>query len=480
MVHGGLRYLENREFRLVGAACAERRALRRIAPHVVRSRPFLIPAYRGQRPSRLELEVGMWAYDAVALFRNTRNHRPVSARRMAALEPALRREGLTGGGLFFDCMTDDARLTLLNVLDAEGLGAVPLNYAQVTDIALTDGRMVGARVRDALTGVEVDVRAKVVINAAGPWSDEVSKLADASAPPRLRLTKGVHIVVPRGRVGHVRAVVLRGPTDGRVFFVLPWGDLSLIGTTDTDYSGTPDDVRPEAADVRYLLEAANAYFPAASLAESDVVSAFAGVRPLVRTEAVEPGKVSREHALFVDNRGLVTVVGGKLTTYRRMAREVVSEALACARLPARAPAGKRRALPGGTGNPAQPTQAARAIAVLAKVEEAEADALYWLHGWGAKTVLDQAPASGRKRAVEGLPYVRASVLWAASSEHVVKLEDLLVRRIPVAWQLPDGGAEAAAGLARLVQGTLGWSDWHLEEEVESYKATVARDRQWRV
>lgn len=479
MVHGGLRYLENREFRLVGEACAERRALQRVAPHVVRPRSFLLPAYRGERPSRLEVELGMWVYDAVALFRNTRAHRPVSARRMAALEPALRREGLAGGGLFFDCVTDDARLTLLTLLDAEALGAVPLNYARVTALTGKGGAVEGARVRDEVTGGEVDVRAGVVINAAGPWSDDVSRLADPGAPPRLRLTKGVHIVVPRARIGHVRALVLRVPRDHRVFFVVPWGELSLVGTTDTDYAGAPEGASADAADVRYLLDAVNAYFPGAALAPSDVVSAFAGVRPLVLREGVEPGRVSREHTLFTGTQGLVTVVGGKLTTYRRMARDVVSEAVRHGGLRAGPPAGRRRPLPGGSANPGQPTLAARAIARASSVDEEEADALYWLHGSGAGAVLASAAASGKRRVVPGLPYLRASLAWAAEHEHVVRLEDLLARRVPLSRQLPDGAAGAAPDIARLVQVAMGWGDDDLEEEVAAYREAAARAYRWR-
>lgn len=479
MVHGGLRYLENREFRLVGEACSERRLLQRVAPHVVRPRSFLIPAYKGQRPSRWTVELGMWVYDAVALFRNTRMHRPVSARRMAAMEPSLRREGLTGGGLFFDCVTDDARLTLLNVLDAEALGAVPLNYARVTALPQSGGRVGGATVEDVVAGGQVDVSARVVVNAAGPWSDDISRMADPSVEPRLRLTKGVHIVVPRERVGHLRALVLRTPQDNRVFFVLPWGSHSLVGTTDTDFEGRPGDARPEAEDVRYLLDAVNHHFPAAALSPADVVSAYAGVRPLARTDGVSPGKVSREHTIYTGTPGLVTVVGGKLTTYRRMAVEVVSEAVRAAKLRAAPPAGKKRPLPGGRGNPAQPTNAARALAGELSVSEEEADALYWLHGWGAKAVLVQGPTSGSKTAIAGLPYLRASLLWAAGREHAVTLEDIMVRRVPVARQLEDGGAGAAENVSRLVQKAMGWDEKERARQVESYRASAAASYAWR-
>lgn len=479
MVHGGLRYLENWEFGLVHEACSERRILQRIAPHIVRPRSFVVPAYRGAKPSRFEVEAGMWLYDAMATFRNTRMHRPLSAGALSSMEPGVRRQGLAGGGLFFDCVTDDARLTLENILDAEARGAAVLNYAQVTGISVKQGAVAGATVTDVLSGRDVEVKARAIVNASGPWSDDVSRLADPSIKPRLRLTKGVHITLPRAKLNHVRALVLRTPKDQRVFFAVPWGALSLIGTTDTDFPGPPESVRPEAADVKYLLEAVAHCFPDSDVGKDDVVAAYAGLRPLMRKDGVSPSAVSREHSLFVGPRGFVTVVGGKLTTYRRMAAQIVGEAALSAGLGAKRTITHKRSLPGGKASPAQPSAAAAAIGRRWGMPEEEADALYWLHGSRVANVLSEAPAFHRERLHPDLPYLRASVRWAFSHERAERLEDALVRRVPFSVRLKDGGLSVAAEAAKLVAGVADWDQAAREEQVEAYAKRVAREEEWR-
>lgn len=479
MVHGGLRYLEQRAFGLVSEACAERRALQRMAPHVVRPRSFVIPAYRGHKPGRWEVEAGMWLYDAVALFRNTRLHRPLGRRALERMEPGLLSQGLAGGGLFFDCVTDDARLTILNVLDAASKGAVCLNYAPVTAVLVEGGRAAGVEVHDLLADGVVQVKARSVVNAAGPWSDEVSRLADGSVQRRIRVTKGVHVVVPRDRLDHVRALVLRSPDDRRVFFVVPWGSLSLVGTTDTDYDGPLEQARAEPTDVRYLLRAIAHYFPKSTLNKSDIVSAYAGLRPLMRQEGVSPSAVTREHALFVGPVGFVTVVGGKLTTYRRMAAQIVEEAARSAGLPIKAANTKRRALPGGDAVPAQPSKAAAAIARKWGVPIDEADTLYWTHGSSVAQVLQDSTPALRGRVHPSLPYLHASVAWAFSSEVAQTLEDALVRRVPLALRLPDGGASVAEEVARVVSPVAGWDRHQVAQHVEDFVKSREVADAWR-
>jgi glycerol-3-phosphate dehydrogenase len=450
-----------------------------MAPHLVRPRSFIIPAYAGRKPGRWKIEAGMWVYDAMALFRNTRVHRPLGARTIAAMEPGLETQRLRGGDLFFDCITDDARLTLLNVLDAQKLGAVAVNYAEATAILVEGGKVRGATVKDRLSGEEVQVAARSVVNASGPWSDQVSKMADPAAKPRVRLTKGVHIVVPRVRLGHVRALVLRTPQDDRVFFVVPWGELSLVGTTDTDFDGSPEEVAPEATDVRYLLRAVNHFFPRALLAPEDVVAAYAGLRPLLRQEGRAPGEVSREHALIVGPPGFVSIIGGKLTTYRRMAEDVVREAALAAGLVLPSMPTHRRRLPGGRASPSQPAAAADAIAARFRVDTDVADGLYWLHGSDVGDVLEEATPYTRQRVHPDLPYLRASVFWAFRQELAVTLEDALVRRVPIALRLRDSGASVVDDLARAVGPAAGWSAREAEEQVEAYRASREKADAWR-
>src|SRR5262249_30851437 len=292
-------------------------------------------------------------------FRQVRRHRMLGRRALEAAEPALRREGLRGGGLYWDYRTDDARLVLETAMAAAREGAAVVAYAQGPAFEKERGRIVGARVIDRLGGDEVRVRTRVVVNAAGPWVDKVTAL-DAPAPPRLALPKGVHVVVPRERIGHSSAIVLRAVADGRVMFVIPWGDHTMVGTTDTDHPGGPD-VPPtvEPADVAYLLETVNHYFPAARLEPRDVVSAFAGLRPLVAAPVgtrPSPSEGSRPEEVLASASGLVSMGGGKLTTYRRVAANVVDRVVTILRAAADTrPFGPSRTgdrpLPGGTARP---------------------------------------------------------------------------------------------------------------------------------
>src|SRR6266576_5200726 len=322
-IHGGIRYLEQGDFRLVLEASRERHVLLNIAPHLVRPLPFLFPVYRGARVPAWKLRVGMWLYDALAGFHNTHRHRWLGRKGVARLEPRLRTKGLQGAALYYDAQADDARLVLATVRSAAQAGALVANYATATSLLKSDGVVRGAAVRDGLDGRPYTVRALVVVNATGPWVDAIRASDDPHAAPLLRLIKGAHVAVPRARIGHTHGVTLTSPLDGRVMFVLPWGDLSYIGTTDTDEVVSPDDVRATGADAVYLLRSVNALFPDARLAPRDVVATWAALRPLLAPEReVSASQVSREHRVVEASSGLITIAGGKLTTYRVMGRDV--------------------------------------------------------------------------------------------------------------------------------------------------------------
>src|SRR5947207_7153987 len=352
LIHGGIRYLEQYAFHLVFEASRERRVLLRIAPHLVRPLPFLFPVYRGARVPAWKLRAGMWLYDLLSAFRNVHWHRWLRAKNVRRVEPGLRDRGLVGAALYYDAQTDDARLVIATVRSAVRAGALAANYVEMTALLKPDGRVRGAAVRDVLTGETASIRANVVVNATGPWSDRVRRLDDPNAAPIMRPTKGAHVIVPRQRLANEHAVTLFSPVDGRVMFALPWGDLSYIGTTDTDADGSPDGLRVTAADVTYLLRSANAAFPDAHLAQSDVLSAWAGLRPLLREDDRNPSQVTREHRVLESPQGLISIVGGKLTTYRVMARDVVDRVAARlhdldGRPRAKRPPTDRQPLPGG-------------------------------------------------------------------------------------------------------------------------------------
>lgn len=471
LIHGGVRYLEHGWLHLVFEASRERRLLLRLAPHLVHPLAFTWPIYRGARVPRWKLTAGLLLYDALALFRNVGTHRSFGAAQALALEPALRPTGLTGGARYWDAQTSDTRLTFANVLDAVRLGAVACAHAPVTALVHDGERVVGATVQDARTSAQVTVRARVVVNAAGPWSDVVRRLDDPRVPAGVRGTKGVHLLVPRARVGNAGALTLIAPQDGRVWFVLPWGDFTILGTTDTFDATPPDEVRATEADVSYLLDAANHHFPAARLTRADVRSAWAGLRPLVASaSAGQPSSASREHELVRAASGLLSITGGKLTTYRAMAAQVVDAAEQALGDGVRRCTTDQRPLPGG--NLASVASEVRAAAATCGDD---AVARHWvaLHGheWRAAQARVAADPSLGERLDATLPYVWADVVHAIEAEGACTVGDVLIRRLSLAFERADQGvALAPAVAARLVQALGG----DAETEVRRYQDEVAR------
>ena len=489
LIHGGLRYLETFDFRLVFEASAERRRLLALAPHLVHPLPFLFPVFRSGPVGRRKLQAGMWLYDLLSLFRNISRHRMLSPTAVAFAEPALRTEGVVGAALYYDASVDDARLTLANARAAHEAGAAVVPHAAVTGFMREGALVVGARVQDRIGGAVKEVRARVVLNATGPWSDEVRRLADPRAKPRPRTTKGVHIMIPRERLPNRNAITFRSPVDGRVMFVLPWGDFSYVGTTDTDYRGSPADVRADAADVAYLLESANSIFPAARLAPADVVSTWAGLRPLLAPEETEGGRsesaTSREHEIWTDRSGLLNIAGGKLTTYRVMAAEAADEAarILRERHGVESSASRTADLP----LPAAPAEAwddfagrVRDDAAALGLDEAVALHLARFYGTEAGEVLAEVrrDRSLGTRLVASLPYLRAEIARAVRHEMTTTLEDLLIRRLHLFYEARDGGLDVAREVAERMAAEpgIGWGTAEVERQVERYRAAVAATR----
>lgn len=484
LVHGGLRYLETYHFPLVWESSAERARLLRLAPHLVRPLPFLFPVYRGGPVGRLKLRAGMWLYDLLAGFRNIRRHRMLSAEEVAREEPALRRDGLRGAALYYDASVDDSRLALAAARAAHQAGAVVVTYAEVTGFLREGGALTGVRLSDRVGSGDLEVRARVVLNATGPWSDLLRRVADPAAQPRMRTTKGAHIMLPRARVGNRNAVTLRSPVDNRVMFVLPWGDFTYVGTTDTDYRGDPRDVQADAADVRYLLDSANAVFPDARLTAADVLSTWAGLRPLLAPRGeVGESATPREHEIWWDAGGLLNIAGGKLTTYRVMAREAVDEVVRGA--PARRHFGP--SLTGSAPLPGAPAGAwdafvagVREAAAGTGVDPADAASLAERHGTDAAAILqlvESDPGLGG-RLLPALPYLWAEVVFAVRCELAVTLEDVMARRTHLLHEAADGGMAAAAAVAARMAAEpgLGWSPAETAAQVEAYRRLVAATR----
>jgi glycerol-3-phosphate dehydrogenase len=474
LVHGGVRYLEHGWLHLVFEASRERRTLLTIAPHLVRPLAFTWPVYRGARVPRWKLGAGLMLYDLLALFRNVANHDRLDAHELAALEPALRTDALTGGARYYDAQTSDTRLTLANALDAEAAGAVVLNHASVCALQHRDGRVVGAEVIDECTGARTSVRARVVVNAAGPWSDAVRRLDDRTVTAGVRGTKGVHLMLDRARVGNRGALTLLSPLDGRVMFILPWGRFTIIGTTDTYDDAPPEHVRAEPEDIAYLLETANHFFPTARLTPADVISSWAGLRPLVASASQgAPSNASREHELVRGASGLLSITGGKLTTYRAMSEEVVDAVeAALSRSPSPSTTASRP-LPGGDFR----DLAAEEAAAGAAIGDAETGA-HWVAAYGTAWREVAALVSARpelaERLAPPLPYRAAEVIYAALHEHAMTVGDVLMRRVPMAFEVADQGASLAPRIAALLGETLQWTPDAQRAAVEAYAIEAAR------
>ena len=483
LIHGGLRYLEQYEFHLVREASRERRVLLKVAPHLVRPLPFVLPAYRGARVPAWRLRAGLWLYDLLAGFRNVGLHRWLGRKATLRLEPGLRDKDLRGAAVYFDAQTDDARLTLATMRAAAQAGALVASHADVTALLKPDGRIRGAAVRDMLSGDEYSVRALVVVNATGPWVDQVRRLEDPAAEPLLRLTRGAHVAVPRQRMGHVRAMTLTSPLDGRVMFILPWGDLSYIGTTDTDDDTSPDDVRASGEDVVYLLRSANWFFPTARLSPRDVVATWAGLRPLLRageTSAVAPSDTSREHRVVESPGGLLTIAGGKLTTYRLMARDVVDRVAARLRaLDGRPRAGRpatdRLPLPGG-----ETADLEGLVKAATERGARESTARYLVGAYGSEAagvlnIVERDRALGQP-IVAGRPELWAEVTHAVEREMALRLSDVLIRRLHLFYTTRDQALSAAGAVADRLAAALDWDATRRDAEVDDYRTQVERSR----
>lgn len=496
LVHGGLRYLEHMEFSLVFEAVSERRILMDIAPHLVNPLGFLFPIFDTSRQGLLTLRAGMWLYDGLSLFRSPKLHRSLTARGVAEEEPLLRTKGLKGAPLYYDCSTDDARLTLESALDAARSGATIATWARCIEIVKSGaGRACGAVVEDQLTGERRTVRAGVVVNATGPWTDQTLELSQALDAPLLRPTKGVHVVVPATRLPVRHAVVCLHPVDGRVLFAIPWGESTYLGTTDTDWTGDPAQVRADADDVRYLIDAANSYFPSQDLTPDDVISTWAGLRPLMRPMAtagakVDESSVSREHQVVVGEDGIITIAGGKLTTFRKMSAEVVDTAVKFLRIgaghPTLSPAHTdREPLPGAIGWPADDDH----DRVAARVVEASAGQLPVLtarlltdtYGMRALEIAREVRHHPDLATplVEGRREIEAQVAFAAREELAVTVTDVLLRRTQLFYHASDQGLSAAPRVGELLADVLGWTDAQRARSVQEYVDEVELSRRWR-
>jgi glycerol-3-phosphate dehydrogenase len=486
LVHGGLRYLELFDFRLVRESLRERETLARLAPQLIHPLPFLMPVYQGGPRSLVKVRLGLRLYDLFTPGKRTPGYGTMDAAQARALEPTLRPEGLLGAGYYFDdLLLSPERLCLENVLSARRAGAHALNYAQGEELRPRPDGGWTARVRDLVAGDVVELHGRVLVNAAGPWVDRVRARAGVEDRGEriLRTTKGAHVLLPRLTE---RAVYL-ATDDDRLVFVIPWREFSLVGTTDTDYTDSPDRVWATKADVQYLLQAARRLLEDPRITVANVAYAYAGVRPLTfdGTAGKRASAVSRQHRVVAEGPGgrFLSITGTKLTCFRSLAEQ----------------AGATVARLLGRGGPSDTARTALdgedeeigALEVRAMLDVTEAvrssgleleqvEMLVATYGRRARAVLDAARRlpGGTERLCKNAPEIAAQLHWAVEGELAVSLQDVLFRRTGIGTG-PCLGLDCAPAIAQRMGALLGWSPRRIEAELEAYEGAVRQGLRFR-
>lgn len=471
LVHGGLRYLEQREFGLMREACIERDLLRRLAPHLVEPIPFVLPV--SHRSTRAKFGVGLWAYDALASFRNLKIHRHLDGDEVSALVPLLPPGKVRGGYVFYDCKTDDVRLVMENLVQACRYGATVVNYAVVRDLA-GSGDVCVAGVEDSITGTTFEIHAKRIVSATGVWADRVEEMARHGAEPRLRPSKGVHLVFKKDALPMATsAAFIPDAQRRRMLFVIPWLDSVLVGTTDTPHEGTLDHPVVEEEDRRYCLDAVNAIFKL-DLTDADISGAYAGLRPLIAGKRDVTADLSRRHAVYDIAPGIIGITGGKMTTYRRMAGDATDRVAEELAVTARS---KTRWIRLGSRKvPPLRVAVDRRCRRLGISDESAAN-LVRCFGDRALEVLDVAESTGlTEPIVPGHPPIAAEVEYVARHEMAATLSDVLARRTRLALTDRAAGIGQDSLAAALIAEHHGWSTVETVRQVVSHRSEIEHER----
>lgn len=453
LVHGGLRYLKEGKLRLTRDAVREREQLLLDGPGLIEPIDFLLATYDGEHPGRLIYSAGLTIYDLLAL---QWSHRYYSAQEFNLMAGQLTQEGLEGGFRYGDAQTDDARLVLRVIREAVSAGATAINYMRAEELVVdSDGNVQGVRLYDQVGDRRIDVKAKVTINASGAWADRLRTHPDPEE--KIRPLRGSHLIFPAWRLPAAQAVTFLHPLDRRPVFIIPWEEVTLVGTTDADHN-TPLDEEPciTGQEVAYLMAAVDARYPSLSVTLDDVISAYTGVRPVIGSGKEKPSDESRDHVIWNED-GLITVTGGKLTTFRLIAEDVLDEV--------------RKQI---TDLPQFDIDAP----ILDPVDTLDLDndylstdtirRLQGRYGAEAGSLLEAAQA-GELKKIPQTNTLWAELRWAARSEGVIHLDDLLLRRVRLGLVVENGGAAHMKRIRAICQAELGWDDSRWENEEEAYK-----------
>lgn len=454
LVHGGFRYLYNRQYGVTYESVRERERLLKEAPNLVEPLPFTIPNYREYDFPSWLLHAGVVIYD---LMGSKWDHQQLESKAVLSEFPGLKEKGLIKGFRYKDAVLDDSRLVLRVIQEGVNKGGTALNYTKAERLLRTiNGKVHGVQISDQSrkNGGTVEVKARVVINATGPWTDSLR--SDLEVPERMRKLRGSHLVFDRQRFPASEALTLFHPDDGRAMFVIPWEGTTMVGTTDMDHDPQLEKKYDEPfcsqEEIAYMLKAVNFLFPNLEIGNEDIISTFSGLRPIISGGAASPSKESRRHEVW-NEHGLVTITGGKLTTFRLMAMQTIREA-------------------GIKKRPPSDLQIIENIKI-SRPEKMEKENFDYLCGrYGSRTgLLLQAAEDGELERINGLPNIWAEISFAARSEAVLHLDDLLLRRVRVGLLLPEGGKKWLTQIRKIAQPELGWSNARWEAEENAYLHT---------
>lgn len=477
LIHGGIRYLENYDFKLVFEALNERTKLFEIAPHLVHQLRFMIPIYDSSRVGMFKMGLGMWAYDALALFQAPEMHERLNSTESLGRMPILKHEGLKGSFIYSDAYTDDDRLVHETLRSANEEGAICGNYLKASEIKWDEkGQFQSVLVEDQMSQEKIWIKGRHLISSVGPWTDELGQKLFEKWETVLRPTKGIHLTFLKSRLPLSSAVVMGAEKSDRIVFGIPRHEMVIVGTTDTDYKGSPADVTTTEEDVQYLLSIVNSYFPGAKIQKEDIVSSYAGVRPLVRDDSSSEGKTSREHSIWSDARGITFVAGGKYTTYRLMSQQVVEKALQSFALGEQIRFGKT-----STNQPLNPhVESERYRQMFYQIESLATyfnrsleDVTLLVERYGAEAIaiLERGQGLGSLWEVEALHAIRFTMC--------LHLTDFMTRRVPLFLAEKDHGEDFLQAVSLVFQRELGWNNSQLAKEIQLYQEHIKKELNWK-
>lgn len=483
LIHGGFRYLKQFEFGLVREALIERYKLLHLAPHLVEKLPTVFPIYNTSKDGYWKVKAGMALYDLLCGLKRIGTHKMYSGQNLLQLVPELNEKDLSGGAQYFDSKADDSRLVMATLQSAVQSGCDAISYFNIVGMDLQEGKAKTLQGRDEIDGKEYNIRAIVFVNATGAWGDTIRQFS-GSILPRIRTTKGIHLVIPINRLPLKYAIMLISLLDERPLFAVPWREYVLLGTTDSDFDGDLDIIYSTTEDVDYLLESFNFVFPGSELSKSDIISSYAGVRPLIFEEGKPTSKISREHEIFESPKNVFNLIGGKLTTYRKMAADLIDFIARNHELDIQSRCDTDKYPIYGSEVENLKARSNEYVKVLIDdFSLTQDDARYLLSAYGCHidsliSYLEKSPWDS-KNIVPGLPFIWAQLNYAIDYEMTISLDDFFIRRTHIFSLDWNQGTQVVKECADRMGKTLQWSEEEKQKQIEKYIAKVELSRKFR-